>query len=301
MKWEKLGRIIEPRGDLEWMRTHAMVPTAELVEGDVFRIYFSGRDNFNRSRIGYADININDPHRVLSLSEKPILDLGELGCFDDNGVTPSWVVTERDTKYLYYIGWKPRSTTRMSVVAGRAISRDGGRTFQRASRAPILHLTDKEPFSILTAPCVLKEGGLWRMWYVSGLEWVNPDLPRYNIKYAESQDGIVWDQQGIVCIGTVSGDETALARPCVLKEERVYRMWYSRKVVGMSYRIGYAESENGLQWERMDENAGIDVSESGWDSEMVEYAFVFKHKGNYYMLYNGNNYGSNGIGLAVAE
>lgn len=301
MKWEKLGRIIEPRGDLEWMRTHAMVPTAEQVEGNVFRIYFSGRDDCNRSFIGYAHIDVAAPHRILRISEKPVLGLGELGCFDDNGVTPSWIVIHEGKKYLYYIGWKPRSTTRMSVVAGLAVSRDGGETFMRVSRAPILRLTDKEPFSILTAPCVLKEGRLWRMWYVSGVEWVNADLPRYNIKYAESIDGVSWDQQGVVCIDSTSSEETALARPCVLQENGAYKMWFSTRERGRSYRIGYAESGDGIKWERMDDQVGIDVSESGWDSEMIEYAFVFKHDDRYYMVYNGNNYGANGIGLAVAE
>ena len=301
MKWKKLGRIVEPNGNLEWMRTHAMVPTAERVEGQLFRIYFSGRDSLNRSLIGYVHIDVTNPHRILHISEKPVLGLGELGCFDDNGVTPSWIVAHEGKKYLYYIGWKPRSTTRMSVVAGLAISQNGGETFYRVSRAPILRLTDKEPFSILTAPCVLKEGRLWRMWYVSGIEWVNPDLPRYNIKYAESADGISWVQQGVVCIDSTSQGETALARPCVLKEKGVYRMWFSKRERGRSYRIGYAESDDGIKWERMDEQVGIDVSESGWDSEMIEYAFVFTHDGRYYMLYNGNGYGANGIGLAVAE
>jgi len=283
------------------MQTHAMVPTAELLGGDLLRVYFSGRDKLNRSHIGYAELDITNPGRIVAFSESPVLSPGQLGCFDDNGVTSSWVVEENNKKYLYYIGWKPRSTTRMSVIAGLAISADGGRTFERASKAPILHLSDQEPYSILTAPCVLREGRVWRMWYVSGTEWVNPDLPRYNIKYAESDDGIAWNQSGLVCIDSMSREETALARPCVLKEEGFYRMWYSWKAEGSTYRIGYAESENGLYWNRMDEKAGIDVSQSGWDSEMIEYAFVFKHGGAYYMLYNGNNYGSNGIGLAIAE
>jgi hypothetical protein len=165
----------------------------------------------------------------------------------------------------------------------------------------VLHLTDQEPFAILTAPCVLKEGDLWRMWYVSCVGWVHADLPRYNIKYAESRDGAQWDQRGIVCIGFQSEDELALARPCVLHEEGIYRMWYCFKLGERPYRMGYAESQDGLDWERMDDAVGIDVSESGWDSEMIAYPFVFNHKGAKYMLYNGNGYGANGAGLAVLE
>jgi len=301
MKWKKLGRIIEPRKDIAWMKTHAMVPTAERVEGNIFRIYCSGRDELNRSLIGHFHIDITNPHNILSITNEPVLGLGELGCFDDNGVTPSWIINYNGNKYMYYIGWKPRSTTRMSVVAGLAVSYNNGETFKRVSRAPILRLTDKEPFSILTAPCVMIEKGVWKMWYVSGVGWINPDLPCYNIKYDESKDGLVWDQQAIVCIEAKTKDETSLARPCVLKEKGIYRMWYSKKDAGLPYRIGYAESEDGFTWERMDEKVGIDVSESGWDSEMIEYSFVFNHKGQKYMLYNGNGYGTSGIGMAVLE
>ena len=67
------------------------------------------------------------------------------------------------------------------------------------------------------------------------------------------------------------------------------------------YRMGYAESQNGLNWERMDEKVGIDVSATGWDSEMIQYPYVFNHKNKKYMLYNGNDYGKEGAGLAVLE
>ena len=102
-----------------------------------------------------------------------------------------------------------------------------------------------------------------------------------------------------MCIDFKSKDEYAIARPCVLKENGFYRMWYSYR--GEHYRIGYAESEDGIRWQRKDEEAGIDISESGWDSEMVEYAFVFSHDSKKYMLYNGNDYGKTGLGYAVID
>jgi hypothetical protein len=276
-----------------------MLPVAEWRHDDVYRVYFSGRDVQNRSLIGYAEIALSDPGKLLSLSETPVLGLGELGCFDDNGVTPSWIIDHEDRKYLYYIGWNQRSTVRMALVAGLAVSEDGGESFQRFFKVPVLDRTHEEPLTLNTAPCVLVENGLWRMWYVSGVEWVHPDLPRYNIKYAESRDGVDWERPGTICIDFATPYEHALARPCVRKEDGVYKMWYSYK--GESYRIGYAESEDGLHWARQDNKVGIDVSSSGWDSEMIAYAYVFEHNGIKYMLYNGNDYGREGIGLAVAE
>lgn len=299
MTWKKVGLIIRPTGKHGWMLSHAMVPVAERRYDDVHRIYFSGRDAQNRSLIGYAEIDLKDPQTILRFSEKPVLGLGALGCFDDNGVTPSWIVNRDGRKYLYYIGWNKGSTVRIHLVAGLAISVDGGESFQRVFRVPILERTKDEPYTLNTAPCVLIDNGLWRMWYVSGVEWVHRDLPRYNIKYAESRDGLSWDRRGTVCIDFSSPDEHALARPCVLKDGGTYKMWFSHK--GDSYRIGYAESQDGIRWERQDDRAGITVSASGWDSQMIEYAYVFEHDGVKYMLYNGNDYGRDGAGLAIAQ
>lgn len=302
MKWRKLGNIIRPDNvNRDWMITHAMDPVADHVGDDIYRVYFCGRNSNNQSLIGYAELDITNPDEILRTPVDPVLGLGELGAFDDNGVTASWIVNEGGRKYLYYIGWKPRSTTRFSLMTGLAVSDDGGDTFHRYSRAPVLNLTDREPFTILTAPCVLKMNDVWKMWYVSCECWLDPDLPKYNIKYAESRDGAEWKQDGTVCIDFASPKETALARPCVLFENGVYRMWYSFKDPEIGYRMGYAESGDGLKWTRMDDEAGIDVSESGWDSEMIQYPYVFNHKGRKYMLYNGNGYGKNGAGLAVCE
>ena len=127
----------------------------------------------------------------------------------------------------------------------------------------------------------------------------NKDLPIYNIKFAESNDGINWVRNGQVCIDFKSRNETALARPCVIYENNIFKMWYSYKDPKIGYRIGYAESLDGIKWERLDNEFGMGVSKTGWDSQMVEYSFVFNHKDYKYMLYNGNNYGENGIGYSV--
>ena len=298
MKWDKQGLIIKPSGEYPWMVSHAMLPIPEWRHDDVFRIYFSGRDANNRSLTGYAEIDLNCPHQILNMSKQEILGLGDLGCFDDSGVTPSWIVNNGGKKYLYYVGWNRRSTVRMAEVAGLAVSEDNGESFERVFKVPILDRTNDEPLTLNAATCVLFDQGRWRMWYVSGLEWVHADLPRYRIKYAESEDGQTWHRPGIVCIDFASESEHGLARPCVLFEDGIYKMWYSYK--GLNYRIGYAESADGIIWTRLDHEVGIDVSSSGWDSEMIEYAYVFNHKGRKYMLYNGNNYGYDGIGLAVS-
>ncbi len=236
----------------------------------------------------------------MNKSKEPSLSPGELGCFDDNGVTPSCIIKNGKEIFLYYVGWKPRSTTRYSLVAGLAISKNNGKTFIRYSRSPILNLTNREPFSVLTAPWVIKKNGIWKMWYVSGEVWIHPDLTRYNIKYAYSKNGKKWVQTGKICI-KLKSNERAIARPCVFYENNFYHMIYSYETFKQKYRLGYAKSKNGIDWIRKDKNFKFTVSKSGWDSEMVEYGSITKYDKKIYMFYNGNKYGKDGIGLAIRE
>jgi len=297
--WQKIGLFIEPQRDKWWSLTHAMIPTPDALGGGIFRIYYSGRNANNQSHIAWADVDLNEPFRVIGHSDGPVLSPGQLGCFDDNGVTPSCLIDlPNGEKGLYYIGWNPGSTVRMHLFGGLAISRDNGKTFERWSRAPILERTRTDPY-LNTAPWVVRDGNGYRIFYVSGHEWINKDLPRYNIKTAHSLDGKYWVREGHVCIDFKDATENALARPYVVVEEGVWRMWFAQK--GLAYRLAYAESSDGLNWTRMDHLAGIDVSTSGFDCDMIEYAAIIKHDGRRFMFYNGNNYGADGIGLAVEK
>ncbi len=298
-RWRKLGLVIAPRTDLWWMRSHAMLPTVEARGGDIVRVYFSGRDGDNRSHIGWADLDMSGTPSVTDFAVEPVLTLGPLGAFDDNGVTPSCIIRDGERTLLYYIGWNQRTNVRMHLYGGLAVSDDDGATFTRWSRAPILERTRIEPF-LNTAPFVICAGDAWRMYYVSCTEWRNPDLPRYHIRMATSADGYHWQRDGAVAIDYASDDEFALARPMVLCDGDIFRMWFSCKDAGGTYRLGYAESADTVTWHRRDDLAGIDPSPEGWDSEMLCYGHAFDHGGARYLLYNGNNYGAGGIGLAVA-
>lgn len=298
MKWIKKGLIFEPPGNLDWMATHAAIPFADRVE-DRYRIYFSGRDERGRAQIGYFEVDWANPKEILRVSTIPVVGLGLLGSFDDSGVTSSWILNHNGKKHQYYTGWSLGVTVPFYFYIGLAVSENEGESFHKVSEAPVLGRNEIDPY-LTASPCVLIEDGVWRMWYVSCTKWeMENRQPKhyYHIKYAESSDGVNWDRKGIVCIDFESEDEYAIARPCVIREDSVYRMWYSYR--GRNYRIGYAESKDGLRWERKDGEVGIGVSASGWDSEMIEYPFVFDYKGERYMLYNGNGYGKTGIGLAV--
>lgn len=296
--WKKLGLFIEPQRDKWWSVSHAMIPTPDKLGDGVFRIYYSGRNSDNQSHIGWADVDLRTSPRVIRYSDEPVLKPGRLGCFDDNGVTPSCVIDlDNGDKALFYIGWNPGSTVRMHLFGGLALSRDGGFSFERWSEAPILERTQSDPY-LNTAPWVVRQENGFRMFYVSGTGWLNKDLPRYNIKTASSLDGKVWHREGHVCVDFRDKDENALARPYVIKEGSTWKMWFSHK--GSAYRIGYAESEDGLSWCRRDDQCEFTSGDEDFDREMIAYAAIVKHGKHKYMFYNGNNYGFNGIGLAIS-
>ena len=299
MKWKKLGQVFVTDNNHPWMLSHAANPVAEHIHDDVFRIYFSCRDALSRSHIGFAEVDLKPPFNVLRISEKPLLAPGEVGTFDDSGVSLSCIKQINGVRYLYYLGWNLGVTVPWRNSIGLAIYDPNTETFRRYSKAPLLDRHDVDPYSI-SYPFVLEDEGIYRMWYGSNLKWGKDQKDMAHlIKYAESNDAINWTRQGIIALNFKNDGEYAMSRPCVIKEDGLYKMWYSYR--GDSYRIGYAESEDGIKWTRKDGEVGIDVSESGWDSEMVEYPFVFDHKGERYMLYNGNAYGKTGIGLAVLE
>lgn len=255
----KKGLIVNPKSfNLNWWDSFGMDPCSIHLKNDIYRIFFCGRNKDNVSQIGFIDYDIVKL-KVLSVSKKPVLTPGLLGSFDDNGVTASCAIKVKGKIFLYYIGWKPKSTTRYSLMTGLAISNNNGLSFTRYSKAPILNLTNREPYSILTAPYVLKHKSKWLMWYVSCEEWVNANYPIYNIKFAISKDGLNWNQPGKVCIDLKS-NERAVARPFVYIENKLFKMFYCyEKNVG-DYKIGYAESKNGIKWIRKDSYAGIHKS-----------------------------------------
>lgn len=298
-RWIKQGLLFAPSGEAGWLHSHAALPVVDQTESG-FRVYFSSRDERNRAHIGFFETD-PDLREVTRVSERPVIGPGPLGAFDDSGVTTSWIVNHDGKKYQYYSGWSRGVSVPFYFFVGLAISADGGETYERVSPSPILERNAIDPY-LTASPCVLVENGRWRMWYVSGTAWeIKDERPRhrYHIKYAESSDGIEWRREGTVCIDYESDDEYAISRPCVVRDGSLYRMWYASR--GRSYRIGYAESKDGLKWTRMDQQSGIDVSDAGWDSEMLAYPYVFEHRGVYHMLYNGNDYGKTGIGLAVLK
>jgi hypothetical protein len=296
VNWDKRGLIFRPDPSRWWQRSHASLPcTLDLGDG-LHRVYFASRDDAGRSHVGWFDADLHDG-RVVDTVDEPVLAPGPLGHFDDRGIYAASVVRDGERVLMYTIGWNVGTPPPLFYATiGLAISSDGGRTFAKHGRSPIMARSDHDP-CLVTSPVVLREGGRWRMWYVSGEGWDQegdgPPRSRYHVKHAESADGVHWRRDGHVCL---TGDRN-IARACVVGG---HRAWYGYDR-GEGYRVGYAESPDGLAWERRDDEAGIAVSESGWDSEALAYPWVVPCGERLAMLYNGNGFGRDGIGLALSS
>jgi hypothetical protein len=311
MKWTKRGVIFVAANQYEWMSHHACVPVADKVSDEVLRIYFGPRDRQGRTRTAFIDVDADDPSRILRVHDRPVLDLGKPGAFDDSGAMPSCIVDDGGKKYLLYIGWNQGVTVPYRNAVGLAVSEDGGVTFERVFEGPIVDRTRVEPY-FCASPYAIVDEGRWKLWYASStgfLEVKGKQEPLYQIKYAESPDGREWSRPNTTCIEYAFEGE-ANARPCVIRERGLYRMWYChrgsldyRTDKNHSYRLGYAESADGIRWQRLDHLVGIDRSDAvgGWDSLMMEYPFVYEHRGVKRMLYNGNGFGETGIGWAELD
>lgn len=300
--WIKQGRIfyLEPAPNRS---THAQVPTPYVME-DRIRIFYACRNN-GKAFVAYFDL-AKDLKTILKVHEQPVFDKGKPGMFDADGVMPSCVLPVGDEIWLYYIGWSElKNRSRYQNEIGIAVSKNNGETFERMYEGPIMGRSRMEP-GLAVMPFVIKDGDTFRCWYQSGTGWHFIDgqyEPTYVIKYAESVDGIEWERWPHQCIQDDYSLE-AFSRPSVIYKDGIFKMRVCvrgsedyRGGFG-SYRIDYAESKDGVRFER--DYDDIALGEEGeWDSQMQCYPYVIEINGKRIMLYNGNDFGQTGIGLAI--
>ena len=298
--WEKLGLLYAPAGHGRHPKliTHAANPLPVHIEGDVFRVYFSGRDSQNRSSVGAIEVDIVT-RKVRREINTPLLEHGSKGTFYADGISIGNLSETDEGRFILYMGWQnPRDGHWRGDIGSIRVHDD--LSLSHTSAHPIMGADAEDPTS-LSYPWVERYSkGDYRMWYGSTLLWDagNGEM-LHVIKQASSQDGITWQKEGIA-VPYELGIAQAFSRPTVsISSDGLHQMWYSyRSGKGNAYQIGYATSDDGKTWERDDDRSGILASGSGWDADMQAYPFVFSHGESKYMLYNGNDYGRSGFGLA---
>jgi len=301
------GPIFNVSGEYPWSVSHAQVPFGFPLDSKTVRVYFSTRDDQNRSVATFLEYEGDNPKNITYVHNKICLGLGELGTFDDRGAMISCVIEHGGKLYMYFTGWNIGVDVPYRLAIGLAISSDGGLTFERYSKGPIMDRSVYDPGFCCT-PYVLKEDDRWRMYYLSGVEWIPSEHPepRYHVKYAESEDGLNWVRKGEVSLDF--DDFDAVGNQTVLYEDGIYKMFYSyRKAEGYrtdpntAYRLGYAISEDGIHFTPRNDLFEIVGERQDWEMIMSAYPRVYMWKGKKHMLYNGNGFGRSGFGYATSE
>jgi len=318
MRWKKLGKIFDPRDHVlpEGCIGFAQSPQA-LVFEDFVRIYFSTRsvDKENgkyRSHIAFVDLarNLQD---VLRLSGDIVIPLGGLGCFDEHGIFPMSVVRYGNAVYAYTCGWNRRVSVSVDTAIGLAISQDDGLSFQRIGDGPVLAASLHEPY-LVGDGFVKIVGDVFHMWYIFGTRWNRPSSGglaerTYKIGHATSRDGVQWEkEEGRRVIADRLGEDECQALPTVIEIDGRLHMFFCyrqsidfRTTRDRGYRIGHAHSDDLATWTRDDGHPHLEITEGVWDSDMQCYPNVFEWDGEIYLLYNGNEFGRYGFGLAVLD
>lgn len=302
MKWKKHGLIWKPDNTSDRFHKYGILPVPIfLPEKNIVRVFFGCADVENHSRIYSLDLNPENLNEIINYPNKVLVDIGKPGTFDDSGVVPSCIISLDGNLYLYTVGFQRTEKVPYMLFPGVAVSNNYGESFTKPHESPIMPRNNFRPTSH-GAPCVLFSGNKYLMWHWFSTKWINVGGKQYldyQIGFAESIDGLNWDMKNITCIRPdESNGEFAVARPFVIFENDIFKMWYSIRTFDKLYRIGYAESKDGFDWTRKDKEVGIDVSENGWDSEMICYPAILKLGNKTFMFYNGNNNGASGFGYA---
>lgn len=316
MKWKKLGQIFEfEKSPLkERFVSHAQSPQA-VVFDDFVRIYFSTRLKDNKgkflSHIQFVDMS-KDFQIIIATSKNEVIPIGDLGCFDEHGIFPASPTRVGDKIYAYTTGWTRRISVDVDAGIGLAISSDNGLTFEKIGNGPVLTASLYEPFLVGDA-FVRKFDNKFYMFYIFGQKWceeTEEHAPErvYKIAYATSDDGINWTKANKCIIEDKIDENECQALPTVIKIGDRYHMYFCyRHMIGFrtekekGYKLGYAYSDDLINWTRDDNNAGITTTEGAWDSDMMCYPNIFEVDGKVYLLYNGNEFGKDGFGIAIME
>ncbi len=303
MTWIRRGKLFgNDTWDLEWHKLNTQLPIPYLMDEDRLRLFVTLCDAENRGRLGFVDVNPDNPSEIIDYSHEPLLDVGKRGCFDENGVV-STALLENDGKlYIYYCGFQKHVNYPYSSLAGVAVSIDGGQSFSRIRETPLLERKDGEMF-IRTGVGIYKYGNVYRLYYASGNEWLsvnNKLVPQYSFRYIDSDSPICFDGESIKMF-PLENDEFGMTTPQIFKTDSGYEMIYSVRTVSEGYRMGYATSKDGIEFSRNDKVMDMERPNGEFDSEMICYGKCYKRGDRTYLFYSGNHYGMDGIGWAELE
>lgn len=303
LRWKKLGCLYNPQffNQHPKLLSHAANPVPIHLSGDVYRIFFNGRDDQNRSSVGAVDINIVD-RKIVEKYDAPFFEHGNANTYFSYGISLGNYYLYKGNEYLSFMGWEHVGSKHWKGNVGNLSVTPTRKLSLTNIKKPLLSTDTIDPLNLSYPWIEATPKGTLDMWYGSTLSWdAGNGEQLHTINHASSLDGIAWSRSG-AAIPYIINVAQAFSKPSVFTTDDKKEMWFSyRGKKNEPYRIGYASSIAGSNWVMDLAASGIGLSERGWDSEMVAYPYVFLHKNSRYMLYCGNGFGKTGFGLAICE
>lgn len=314
LKWKNKRHLFDPYSHKlpKNCISHAQSPQA-IELSDRIRIFFSARSVDDKkkylSHIMYVDY-LKDFSKIIDICSDSCVELGETGSYHEHGIFPISIFKDNDNIYGFITGWSRRYSVSAESAIGIYKTKNQGKKFEPIFNGPIMSSYKNEPF-LVADPFIYKHDSIYHMFYIFGDKWINKPKYKtpervYKIAYASSENLFDWDRRSEFIIKPKLENECQ-ALPSVIKIKDKFVMVFCyrdvfdfRESKKKSYKLGYAYSKNLITWTRDDSLIKISKN-NNWDNQMQCYPQFFKLQEKIFLLYNGNNFGKNGFGIAELE
>lgn len=293
MKIVRRGLLLDPLKDLPSGYTHASTPFAIPLDENRVRVLFNSRDKANRSYVMSVDYVLSEDRFSPAGPVHVLMPPGDVGAFDDSGVSVGSIVLIGNEHYFYYMGWNLGVTVPWRNSIGIAKYNIARNEITRIRKSPIIDRSEEDPYT-LSYPWVASVNSEQFLFYGSNRRWNTEKVDiDHVLKYAVSKDGFHWTLKGAVNFNPVE-NANAFCRPSLIKVGSKFLMAYAYR--GEKYKIGFLQSEDLKHWTNL--SSFEPNGEHRWESEEVTYPCFFHLGDRVFLLYCGNKYGLTGFGIA---
>jgi len=228
----RLAIDLGPAGTLD--SAHAFSQSV-IREKNGYVMYYGGYDGSNWRILRAISVD-----GINWMKQGVCLNLGPAGSFDSVHILYPYAIKESGLYKMYYAAFDG-SHWRI----GYAVSGDGV-IFKNRQAVLDVGFSGALDSDYVHTPVVIKQGSVYAMYYAG-----YGATPRaWRIMRATSVDGINWIKQGLALDkgSSVEPDSNNLLCGSVTYSYGLYRLWYWAQ--GTHWRILYAISKNGIDWEK---------------------------------------------------
>jgi|GEM_PF-6071997 len=214
-----------------------LMPGAVIKDGATYKMWYTGEDSNGIYTIGYATSS-DGIDWTKGNNGKPVMDIGPVNKFDGGGLLMPSVIKDGATYKMWYAGLISYSNNLFQI--GYATSADGIAWTRQNSGDSVVSFGKPSAFDGdgLLAPTVLKDGNIYRMWYIG--------ITNMAVGAATSLDGVTWtlvgDDTPVITPDSGTFDEYGITSVSVLRVDNKFEFYYTGQDSMYQPRIGHAEA-----------------------------------------------------------